>query len=185
MPKLLRRTQFGNPILRTLTKELSKKEITSSDIQHLIQNMRHTLKNRKFGVGLAATQVGKSVAVAIIGIKPTPNRPDVEPFESIIINPSFEGVGEKNDEWEACISFSARGEGMYAKVPRYRKIIASWADEKGVIHREQLEGLPSQVFQHETDHLKGVLFVDRVVDSKSWMTASEYRKQIVLPKLKD
>lgn len=184
MPNILRRTQFGNPILRTPTQKLSERQIKSAKIQRLISDMQHTLTKRKYGVGLAATQVGENVSLSLIGIKPTPNRPTEEPFDLVIINPSFTGVGRKVPMWEGCISFSAAGEAMYAQVPRYKKINAIWYDEKGEKHTEAIDGMPSHVFQHETDHLNGVLFVDRVKDSKSWMTASEYRKRIVRPKLK-
>ena len=54
-----------------------------------------------------------------------------------------------------------------------------WHDETGELHREQLDGFVAHVFQHETDHLHGVLFVDRVRDSKTFMLADEYRKRIV------
>lgn len=184
MPKILRRTQFGNPILRTPTKKLSEKQIKSAEIQQLIRDMKFTLDKRKYGVGLAATQVGENVSLSVIGIKATPNRPNEIPFDSVIINPSFIGIGRRSPMWEGCISFSSGGEAMYAKAPRYKKIKASWMDENGVKHAELIDGLPAHVFQHETDHLNGVLFVDRVKDSTSWMTASEYRKRIVRPRLK-
>lgn len=184
MPSILRRTQFGNPILRAPTEKLSEKQIKSEPIQKLISNMQYTLKKRKYGVGLAATQVGKNVSLALIGIKPTPNRPDEIPLDSVIINPSFTGVGNKKPMWEGCISFSSGGEAMYAKVPRYKKIKAEWLDEKGIRHKEEISGMPAHVFQHEADHLNGVLFVDRVKDPTTWMTASEYRKRIVRPRLK-
>lgn len=184
MPSILRRTQFGNPILRTPTEKLSEKQITSKEIQQLISDMRFTLIKRKYGVGLAATQVGVSVSLSLIGIKPTPNRPNEVSFDSVIINPSFIGIGQKSPMWEGCISFSSGGEAMYAKVPRYKKIKANWRDEKGAKHEKEISGLPAHVFQHETDHLNGILFVDRVKDPSSWMTASEYRKRIVRPRLR-
>ena len=73
--RLLRRTQFGNPVLRTAAQHLTEEEIHSSIIQALLLDMRYTLEKKRYGVGLAAPQIGKSLAIAIIGLKPTPTRP--------------------------------------------------------------------------------------------------------------
>jgi peptide deformylase len=78
--------------------------------------------------------------------------------------------------WEGCLSSGKASFSLFAKVPRFKKINAIWLDENGKHHEEQLEGLVAHVFQHETDHLDGILFVDKVTDSKSYMVESEYRK---------
>ena len=91
--KVLKITRFGNPILREKARELSTNEIKSEKIQQLIANIRHTNEMNKYGVGLAAPQVGKSVALSVIGIKPTPSRPDLEKFDQVIINPTYVGIG--------------------------------------------------------------------------------------------
>jgi peptide deformylase len=70
--QLLKLTRFGNPILREPTRRLSNSEIKSAQIQSLIRDIRHTNGLKKYGVGLAAPQVGESVALSVIGIKPTP-----------------------------------------------------------------------------------------------------------------
>src|ERR1700687_898906 len=97
--KILRRVQFGNPILRETARQLEKAEVTSPEIRQLIADMKHTLANKKLGVGLAAPQVGRSVAVAIIKIKPTKHRPNVEPFEIALINPVItKTVGQRKGQ---------------------------------------------------------------------------------------
>ncbi len=68
---------------------------------------------------------------------------------------------------------------LYGKALRYRKIHASWYDEHAVFHDTELDGFVAHVFQHETDHLNGILFVDRVRDTKTYMMADEYRQRIV------
>jgi peptide deformylase len=78
--------------------------------------------------------------------------------------------------WEGCLS--AGSSGLFAKVLRYEKIEAQYLDEQGMQHTETLEGLPAQVFQHEVDHLNGILFMDHVTDPTTYMTLKEYRKQI-------
>lgn len=175
-PKTLKRTEFGNPILQAKAKLLSKEEILSNQTTELIADMRHTLASKKYGVGLAAPQVGKSVALSIIKLKKTPARPNIEEFETVIINPSFEGIGKKEGMWEGCISFSATKSPVFAKAMRFKKIKAKWLDERAVEHEEVIDGLVAHVFQHETDHLNGILFPERVKDHKTWMNSSEYVK---------
>lgn len=183
--QLLRPTVFGNPLLREKAKRLGKSDIVSEDIQQLIADMKHTLEKKKYGVGLAAPQVGQGVALSVIGIKATPSRPDAEPFSTVIINPEVvETFGKRTGMWEGCISCGTGNSTLYGKVPRYRKVRLKWFDEAARQHERTFEGLAAHVIQHEVDHLNGVLFVDRVRDTKTYMMAGEYRKRIVRPALK-
>lgn len=180
MPRILKATRFGNPILRSKTERLTSEQITSGRIQDLIEDMRYTLLKKKYGVGIAAPQVGVDVALSVIGIKPTPNRPNSEPFEAVIINPEIiETYGNKKQLWEGCISCGTENNTLFARVPRYTKIRLRWVDEKGAQREETLEDFVAHVAQHETDHLNGILFVDRVKDPSTFMMADEYRKRIV------
>lgn len=176
--KILKLTRFGNPILRTVAKQLSLSDIKSNHIQQLIADIRYTNEQKKYGVGLAAPQVGEDVAVSIIGIKPTPNRPNVEAFDAVIINPSYVGLGRRNSLWEGCQSSGTGINTLFAKALRYPKIKAQWIDEHGRRHHTELDGFIAHVFQHETDHLNGVLFVDNVRDTTTFMLADEYRKRV-------
>ncbi len=179
MPNVLDLKRFGNPVLRQTARTLSIDEICSVATQKLIADIRHTNEQKQYGVGLAAPQIGVSVALSVIGIKPTPTRPNVQPFERVIINPRYTGVGRRVPLWEGCQSCGTGNDTLYAQVPRYRKIEASWYDEKGGLNREILEDFVAHVFQHETDHLNGILFVDKVRDTKSYMLVSEYRERIL------
>lgn len=172
-------TRLGNPVLRRKARLLSAKQIRSKKIQQLICDIRFTNKIKQYGVGLAAPQVGVSVALSVIGIKPTPTRPNLEPFEQVIINPSYQGIGTQSALWEGCQSVGQGDDTLYGKALRWRKIHASWHDEQGVYHEKMLHGFVAHVFQHETDHLNGVLFVDKVKDPKTFMMADEYRRRIV------
>jgi len=173
MNKILRRTDFGNPILRATTRRLSSDEIRSTEIQQLIQDMYYTLENKKYGVGIAATQVGKSLAISVIDTKPTPTRPDLTRQKLTIINPEIvKEYGRRTQQWEGCIS----GSELYAQVPRYIRVRLKWMDEKAEVHEQDFDGFLAHVIQHEVDHLNGVLFVDKVKDTKSYMTFREYRK---------
>jgi peptide deformylase len=173
MSKTLRKIEFGNPILCTISRTLNDDEILSDNIQQLIENMYHTLEHRKYGVGIAAPQVGHNVAISTIDTKPTPTRPDLVRQKLTIINPKIiEVYGEKIEEWEGCIS----GTELYAKVPRYKRVRLQWRDAHAHIHEQDFDDFLAHVIQHEVDHLNGTLFVDKVEDTKSYKTFREYMK---------
>ena len=182
MSKILKAARFGNPVLRQVARRLEANEIRSERIRTLIENMRYTLKSKKYGVGMAAPQIGVSVALSIISIKPTPARPHLEPFDMAIFNPEIvEVYGRKVQMWEGCISCGTGKDTLFAKVPRYKKIKLRWLDEQGEQHEEVLDSFVAHVAQHEVDHLNGIIFVDRVKDTSTYMMADEYRKRIVEP----
>lgn len=173
MSKILRKTEFGNPILRDIARRLTKTEIISEPIQTLIEDMYYTVEHKQYGVGLAAPQVGRSVAISVIAIKPTPSRPDLTSEKLTIINPEIvEFYGRKANMWEGCIS----GLELYAQVPRYKRLRLRWMDEQAVEHERDFDGFIAHVMQHEVDHLNGVLYVDKIKNTKSIMTIREYKK---------
>lgn len=178
MSNILKITRFGNPLLRAIAEPIPVKEIASEEIQQFIADIRYTVQHKKYGVGLAAPQVGKGIALSVIAIKPTPSRPHAVPFETVIINPVIiETFGRRAGMWEGCISCGKNTDTLYGKAMRYKKIRLQWLDEYSISHDEILEGLPAHVAQHEVDHINGILFVDRVKDSTSFMMADEYRKR--------
>jgi peptide deformylase len=179
MTKILSTTRFGNPILRENARRLNSAEILSDEIQTLIKNMDYTLRVKQYGVGLAAPQVGANIALSVVGIKPTPTRPNLEVFNTVLINPVvLETFGHRKQMWEGCVSSGEDENTLYAKVPRFKSIRLKWLDEKAIEHDEVLTGFVAHVAQHETDHLNGMLFVDRVKDPKTYMLGDEYRKRI-------
>ena len=177
-PNLLERTQFGNAILQVPAKRVEPADIKLPAIQNLIADIAHTLASKNYGVGLAAPQIGKSVAISVIDIQPNnKDRKPTKAFTQVIINPEvIEGIGEKLPMWEGCLSFGAKVSPVFAQTMRYKAIKVKFYDQNAELHEEVLEGLPAHVFQHETDHLNGILFPERVKDHSTWMNASEYRK---------
>jgi peptide deformylase len=172
-------TVVGNPILREVARELTPDEILSDEIQSLIADMRHTLVQKQYGVGLAAPQVGQGVALSVIGIKPTPTRPHLEKVDLVVINPRVvRTYGRRRGMWEGCISVGRGNNTMYGQAMRYGSICLSYLDEHAKPHEADFDGFLAHVLQHETDHLNGILFVDRVKDTRTYMAASEYRKLI-------
>lgn len=172
-------TYFGDILLRKEAEAVKQADIKSEEIKALIENMRTYLSSKKMGVGLAAPQIGRSIALAIIDIKPTENRPNTKKYDLVIINPEIiETYGRKTQLWEGCISAGPLKGSLFAKVPRYKKIKLKYFDEESKLHEKMFEGLIAHVIQHEVDHLNGVLFVDKVKDTKSYATYEEYLKII-------
>lgn len=173
----LKIVEFGNLILRKTAKKLSFDEIQSTEMQQLIKDMHKTLVEHRQGVALAAPQVGKSIALIVIAVRPTKHRPKVSDFDLVLINPVIVSTDEdKSQMWEGCLSGGSSG--LFAKTPRHKKISVEFTDEIGQRQKREFGGLHAQIIQHEVDHLNGILFVDRVTDTKTYMTLKEYRRQI-------
>ena len=124
--------EFGNPILRSGSQKISISDIRTTHIQTLIADMRQTLIEKDLGIGLAAPQIGHATSLAIIAIRPNKRRPKAEPFDLVIINPKITNTyGNRVQQYEGCISGGSGGAGLFAKVPRYKKLKLSYYDENG------------------------------------------------------
>lgn len=177
-PKLLALVPTADPILRQKCRHLTKTEIKSSKIQALIADMYYTLSHNSLGVGLSANQVGRKEAISLIAIKPTPARPNLQPFEKVCINTKIiESFGAKEPMWEGCLSTARdmNGEPLMAPVPRFTRIHINYLDPNGNEHDEIVENFVAHVVQHETDHLNGILFTD-FIDPSSMLSYQEYIK---------
>lgn len=138
---------YGNPILR---RKVQKVKTVDRKIRKYIDDMFSTMENNKpQGIGLAANQVGIPLAFFVYKI---------EEDKGIIINPEIlEGKGDSTYE-EGCLSVP----GVYAHVHRPEIIVVRFYDINGKAHKEEVSGLKARVFQHEIDHLNGVLFTDYI-----------------------
>ncbi len=163
--------QLGDPVLRLHAKQV--KTIKSLKIHKVIKAMRNELMISN-GVGLAAPQIFESVRIIIIASRPSkryPLAPDMEPV--VMINPSFEIISaEIKKDWEGCLSIPS----IRALVPRYSKIKISYSDEQGALQELIAEDFVARIFQHEFDHLNGLLYLDRVEDNKDIIAESEFQK---------
>jgi peptide deformylase len=177
--RVLEIRRMGDPVLRETVRKLTREEILAEEMRGLICDIKWTLKEKDYGVGLSAIQVGRPVAVSVIGIKPTPTRPNLAVYDRVMINAEIvETYGVEREMWEGCCSVGGEAAEslLFAKVPRFRKVRVRFLDEEGVEHEEILENFVAHVAQHEIDHQNGILFVDRVVNTKSYMIGSEYYK---------
>jgi peptide deformylase len=161
----------GHPVLRQRAQELTVEELRHASTQRLIEDMIETMRDRA-GAGLAANQVGVAVRVAVIEVDDNPRYPYKPPIPlTVIVNPEIEPL---DDEVvminEGCLSVpDLRGE-----VPRHVNIRLRYLDRDGEPHEEIRRGLTAGTFQHELDHLDGILFLDRVADPRTFMTWEEF-----------
>jgi peptide deformylase len=178
-PRILKLVPEHDPILRKKCRTITKDEILSAEIQNLIDDIKHTCDKRKTGVGLSANQVGKSLAISVVAIKPTPGRPNLDVFNKVLINTEIiEAFSEKEPMWEGCQSTARdkNGEPSMAKVPRFTKVRIKYLDRNGDEHDEIVEGFVAHVVQHETDHLNGVLITD-LIDEGDLVSYREFAEK--------
>ena len=168
---------YGDPVLRKAGKEI---DADYPELEKLIANMKETMYNAS-GVGLAAPQIGKSLRLFLIDASPFADDDELEEeerevlktFNRVFINPKI--IKEEGDEWafnEGCLSIPDVREDVY----RQEQITIEYQDEDFKKHTEVLTGLAARVFQHEYDHIEGVLFTDKL---------STLKKRLIKKKLEN
>ena len=168
---------YGDPVLRKVAVAI---DATYPDLEKLIANMKETMYNAS-GVGLAAPQIGKAIRLFLIDASPfaeddnlsEEERTVLKSFNRVFINPKI--LEEEGEEWifnEGCLSIPDVRE----DVSRQPKITIEYQDENFKVHTETLEGLAARVFQHEYDHIEGILFTDKL---------STLKKRIIKKKLEN
>ena len=163
---ILKVARMGHPVLRAKARPLEAAEIRSGEVQQLIDDMFETMAEYQ-GVGLAAPQIHESVRLFVAGI-PARAAADEDEDEDddrdempliALINPEITPVGrEVSEDWEGCLSIPE----IRGRVPRARQIVAKGYDRHGKRVEIKASGFSARVLQHETDHLDGVLFFDRM-----------------------
>lgn len=163
--------QLGDPVLRQQAKVVES--VSSAGVIKIIEKMDIFLSNSN-GVGLAAPQIFDSVRIVIIASRPSkryPLAPEMEPV--VMINPSFQALSQdKKKDWEGCLSIPE----IRALVPRYKKIEISYSDQQGIEQKLIADDFVARIFQHEYDHLNGLVYLDRVEDNKDIISESEFQK---------
>jgi peptide deformylase len=168
---------FGDPVLRKVGKEI---DANYPELEKLISNMKETMYNAS-GVGLAAPQIGKAIRLFIIDASPfaededlsEKERETLKNFNRVFINPKI--IKEEGNEWvfnEGCLSIPDVREDVF----RQPIVTIEYQDEGFKTHTEVLDGLSARVFQHEYDHIEGILFTDKL---------SSLKKRIIKKKLEN
>lgn len=161
---------IGHPELRRVADEVPANEVANRRVQALIDDLIDTMRHAN-GAGLAATQIGEPLRVAVMEVTDNPRYPYKPPIPlTVAINPTIEALDDELVEInEGCLSVPLRG-----NVERHVNIRVRYLDRDGVEHVEIKRGLTAGTWQHECDHLDGVLFVDRVIDPSTLATWAEF-----------
>lgn len=163
----------GNPLLRERSREVTADELASAATQRLIDDLIDTMRAAN-GAGLAAPQIGELVRIATVEVGDNPRYPYKPRIPlTVVVNPVIEPLDDELVEInEGCLSVpNLRGSVLRAVNVRLR-----YLDRDGVAHDEVRRGLTAGTFQHECDHLDGVLFLDRVHDTRSLATWDEFER---------
>lgn len=175
--------QAGDPVLRQKAGALSKKDITSRKVQVLLKRMSAVLKKEGFGVAIAAPQIGVPLQIFVVAGKvfdTSEGRTEALP-DKVFINPELTKVSKaKSEMTEGCLSVRNR----YGAVLRHEKASVKALNERGEAFVYHGSGLVGQIFQHEVDHLNGILYVDKaieVVDDADWKKLRESRRTVGTP----
>src|SRR3954463_14053797 len=168
---ILKVARMGHPVLRAKARPLEKAEIRGAAIQTLIDDRIETMAEYH-GVGLAAPQVHEGVRLFVAAIDAGDDEDD-ESEPIAVINPEITLVGSDIvEDWEGCLSIpDIRG-----RVPRAREIKVRAMDRTGARIELSAHDFPARVIQHETDHLDGVLFFDRMTSLASMTFLDEYSR---------
>ena len=165
--------QLGQPVLREAAGNITNP--TDPAVQALIDDMLVTVADAN-GVGIAAPQVFESLSLFIVASSPNPrypNAPQMEP--TAMINPEILWRSEDKEKgWEGCLSIP----GLHGLVPRHRWIGVRYLTREGEMREVEFEDFLARVFQHEFDHLHGIVFIDRLESTQDLITEKEYLRSL-------
>ena len=170
---ILKVARLGHPVLRQPAEPIPVEAIRTPDIQRLIDDMIETMREYN-GAGLAANQVHTLKQVCVIEVKDNPRYPDAESVPlTVLINPVVTPLtAETEDGWEGCLSVPD----MRGVVPRHTTVRLEAYDREGnridVVAKEFF----ARVIQHETDHLRGLVYLDRMKDFSTLTYLAEWNK---------
>jgi peptide deformylase len=173
MPILRQIAQLGQPVLREVASEIV--DPSNPPVQALIEDMLVTVADAN-GLGIAAPQVFASLSVFIVASGSNSRYPHATSMESTaMINPEIIWVSdEKEHGWEGCLSIP----GLRGLVPRHRRIGVRYLTRKSELREEEYSDFLARVFQHEFDHLQGIMFIDRLESTRELVTEKEYLRRL-------
>ncbi|MFW2381584.1 MAG: peptide deformylase [Acidimicrobiales bacterium] len=163
---------IGDPKLREPGVDVPTDAIAEDETQQLVDDLIDTMRHAN-GAGLAATQIGAGVRIVVMEVNSNPRYPYKPPIPlTVAINPVIEPMDDEMVEInEGCLSVPLRG-----SVLRHVNIRVSYLDRDGVRHVEIKRGLTAGTWQHEVDHLNGILFIDRVTDPSTLCTWETFER---------
>lgn len=169
--------QIGHPVLASRADEVPLDKISSFEVQACIDDMIDTMRDAN-GAGIAANQIGVPWRIFVIEINDNPRYPYKPKVPlTIVINPQIELLGEQTFvSNEGCLSVPQ----MRGNVDRHVEIAVTYYDRQGQKIEQKIQGYSACTWQHEYDHLDGILFPHRVTDLQSfcsWQVFQEFHQQ--------
>jgi peptide deformylase len=163
----------GHPALRQPAVDVSADELASAEVQALIDDLVDTMRDAN-GAGLAANQIADPRRIAVIEVNDNPRYPYKPRIPlTVVVNPVIEFVDDELVEInEGCLSVPD----LRGSVHRHVNVRVRWLDRDGTAHDEVKRGLTAGTFQHECDHLDGVLFLERVTDPTTFTTWAQFER---------
>lgn len=168
--------QREHPVLREVARSIPLDEIGSPELAETIKHMKQALGEQKDGIAIAAPQVGQNIRLFVVSgslLKQADKTYKGDGKDLIFINPEIlKQSREKNDVEEGCLSVRW----LYGKVKRSVRVTLKAFNEHGEKVERGASGLLAQVFQHEVDHLNGILFIDRA--KEVWEMSEEEIREL-------
>lgn len=160
--------QKEDPVLRAIAKPVTPDMFDTSALKKILKDMKAALKSQDDGVAIAAPQIGVSLRIFILSgrvfetLYPEKEDKSKKKYpDMVFINPEITKLSQEHEEMEeGCLSVRY----LYGKIVRAKKAKVRAQDEKGEYFEIGGSGLLAQIFQHETDHLDGTLFIDNATD---------------------
>jgi len=180
--KNVRITKDGEQVLRDIAKEVPVSEITSNNIQKVIKDMSTALHTQKYGVAIAAPQIGEGLRIFVVAgsvfARSKDSNADSEPSRAFI-NPVILKTSKKlQKSTESCLSIQGRpaecGPDVAGIVARPEKMLIKYYDEYGQKQERGASSFLAAIFDHEIDHLNGTLFIDKTIDV--WEIDEDFNK---------
>jgi len=170
---ILKVARLGHPVLRQQAERVLPADIQSAQVQRLIDDMIETMHEYD-GAGLAANQVHVLRQIAVIEVAKNPRYPDAPEIPlTVVINPVVTPMTEEmEDGWEGCLSVPD----MRGVVPRYTAVRLECLDRQGKPVDLVAKDFFARVIQHETDHLNGIVYVDRIRDMRTLSHIAEWQR---------
>lgn len=157
--------QNGDPVLREIAPSVTDAQFGSKELLDIVDGMAAALDAQPDGVAIAAPQVGISLRIFVVRydrLHPAPEGSPVPPEVGVYINPEFIRASRRREVMEeGCLSVR----GTYGKTYRHERATVQAYDQYGRPFERGGGGILAQVFQHETDHLNGILFIDHAIET--------------------
>ncbi len=171
--RLLEVIRLGHPVLRSVAEPVPEDWFGSGRLADLGSDMVRTMIEEE-GVGLAAPQVAEGLRLFAYWVPGSDDEPGIAP--TVLVNPEIRPVGDEAEEgWEGCLSIP----GLRGLVPRYRRIKVRARTPEGSPVSLTADGFQSRVIQHESDHLDGVVFLDRMTSTDSLAFETEWERFVL------